>query len=454
VAVGDDGLDLSRVGDVGKRVRFQEDEIGESTWLDRSKIIEPVEEFRRVESSGLQRLERGEAGGDEPLQFKMEADAGNHIDACGSVRASQKRNIGGMEFADNVQLVVDELFADGKRVNIQGIKDSLLRRRPMFDHPGVGSIGEIGIFCVVDGVDEPLASLPKESRTLPDLVLGQQLNDAIFESGVVGSKEHAHSLFSSKVLGLVRRAGLKDADEMLEGVLASGDSLRGADSVWNMAFKYDAHFLCFVGDGEIGFPGNSGLDLDEVGAAALKHIDSLAAVVGSRDGNGCLVMGGRAIEHRAGDEHAGAEKSVCGDLVAGVENRIKCAAHVADTGDAVGEEEWQNDIRAIGGGAVEVDMRVHVPETGDEICAMGVNYPSGLGFEPGAACNTGDSIALNDYGRIVPPIVSMTLAWVMARVCARAASVNSAKEKRSFCSVCTELIVNGGPMIGPHGFRY
>ena len=87
-------------------------------------------------------------------------------------------------------------------------------------------------------------------------------------------------------------------------------------------------------------------------------------------------MRSRAIEHRAGDEHAGTEKPVCGDLVAGVENRIKCAAHVADAGDAVGEEEWQNDIRAIGGGAVEVDMRVHVPETGNEICTMGVDDPS------------------------------------------------------------------------------
>ena len=306
----------------------------------------------------------------------MEADARNHIDACRGVSAGQKRNIGGMEFADNVQFVDDELFADGKRVNIEGFKDSLLRRRPMFDNPGVGSIGEIGIFCVVDGVDEPLASLPKESRTLPDLVLGQQLNDAIFAYGVVGSKEHAHRLFAREVLGLVRRAGLKDADEMLEGMLASGDSFRGADSVWNMAFKYDTHFLCFAGDGEISFTGNSGLDLDEVDAAALKHIDSLAAIFRSCDGNGCLVMGCRAIEHRAGDEHAGTEKSVCGDLVAGVENRIKCAAHVADAGDSVGEEKWQNDIRAIGGGAVEVDMRVHVPETGDEICAMGVDYPS------------------------------------------------------------------------------
>jgi hypothetical protein len=96
----------------------------------------------------------------------MEADPGNNIDAGGSVRASQKRNIGGMEFADDVQFVGDELFADGKRVSVEGLKDPLLRRGPMFGNPGVGSIGEIGVFGIVDGVDEPLAPLPIESRTL------------------------------------------------------------------------------------------------------------------------------------------------------------------------------------------------------------------------------------------------------------------------------------------------
>ena len=67
VTVGDDGLDLTRVDDVGKGVRFQEDEIGDSTWLDRSKIIEPIDELRRVESSGLERLERGKAGSDRTV---------------------------------------------------------------------------------------------------------------------------------------------------------------------------------------------------------------------------------------------------------------------------------------------------------------------------------------------------------------------------------------------------
>src|SRR3979490_1352771 len=131
----------------------------------------------------------------------------------------------------------------------------------MFGNPGVGSIGKIGVVGIVDGVDEPLAPLPVESRTLPDLILGQELNNVGFKSGVVGGEKHAHSLFAGKVLGLVRRTGLKYADEMLEGVLAGGDSFGGANSVWNMAFKFHANLLWFVMDSQIRFTWKSCRDL-------------------------------------------------------------------------------------------------------------------------------------------------------------------------------------------------
>src|ERR1700737_1069552 len=121
----------------------------------------------------------------------MQAAAGNNIDAGGSVRASQKRNIGGMEFADDVQFVGDELFADGKRVSIEGLKDPLLRSGPVLGNPSVSSIGEIGVFGIVDGVDEPLAPLPIECRTLPDLILCEELNDAGVKPGIVAGKKHA-----------------------------------------------------------------------------------------------------------------------------------------------------------------------------------------------------------------------------------------------------------------------
>ena len=55
---------------------------------------------------------------------------------------------------------------------------------------------------------------------------------------------------------------------MLEGALVGGDGFGGADGVGDVAFEGDANFFRFVGDGEVGFAGNAGLDLDEVDAAS------------------------------------------------------------------------------------------------------------------------------------------------------------------------------------------
>jgi hypothetical protein len=81
-----------------------------------------------------------------------------------------------------------------------------------------------------------------------------------------------------------------------------------------------------------------------------------------------------------------------------MEDWIKCAAHVADPGDAVGEEEWKYEIRAIGSGAVEVDVSVHIPQAWDEIFAASVDDLSGRRVKSGSARNPGDPIAVNDYG--------------------------------------------------------
>jgi hypothetical protein len=167
-----------------------------------------------------------------------------------------------------------------------------------------------------------------------------------------------------------------------------------------VAFIDDANFLGFVGDGEVRFTGNAGLDLDEVHPTAVQHIDRLSSIFRSGDGNGCPVMRCRAIQHGAGDDHAGAEQTVCGDLAAGVKHRIECAAHVADTGDAVSQQQRQHNIRSIGSGAVEVDVRVHIPQTGDEICSMRVDELCSLGVAPGAVLHPGDAIAIDDDGGV------------------------------------------------------
>ena len=41
----------------------------------------------------------------------------------------------------------------------------------------------------VDVVDKPLTSLPEQGRALPDVMLGDEVNDALLASGVVGGEE-------------------------------------------------------------------------------------------------------------------------------------------------------------------------------------------------------------------------------------------------------------------------
>ena len=133
---------------------------------------------------------------------------------------------------------------------------------------------------------------------------------------------------------------------------------------------------------------------------ALEHVDCFASVFGCGDGDGGFVVGFGAVEHGAGDDHAWAEETVRGDLVAGVEDGVERAAHVADAGDSVGEEEGEDEVSAVGGGRVEVDVGVHVPEAGDEVLAFGVDDLSGLWFESRGASDAGDAVAVDDDGGV------------------------------------------------------
>ena len=53
----------------------------------------------------------------------MEADAGNDVDPRRSVRAGQERDVRGVELADDVELVIDEFFANGKRIGVERFED-------------------------------------------------------------------------------------------------------------------------------------------------------------------------------------------------------------------------------------------------------------------------------------------------------------------------------------------
>src|SRR5215475_8149260 len=91
-ATEDDGGDFLRIGDIVERIRFQEDEIGNFARFDRAEPILQTEEAGGIESCGLQSFERSKSSGDESLQFFVQAESGEDVDAWRSVRSSEKRN--------------------------------------------------------------------------------------------------------------------------------------------------------------------------------------------------------------------------------------------------------------------------------------------------------------------------------------------------------------------------
>ncbi len=87
-----------------------------------------------------------------------------------------------------------------------------------------------------------------------------------------------------------------------------------------------------------------------------------------------------------------------GDGGAGVQDPVQVAAHIADAGDAVGEEEREDEVGAVIGHAVEVDMGMHIPQAGDEVLALGVDDLPCSGSVFAGMLDAEDAVALDDDG--------------------------------------------------------
>ena len=160
---------------------------------------------------------------------------------------------------------------------------------------------------------------------------------------------------------------------MFKGALAGVDGLGGTNAVRHVTDEVDVLAAGLACDGEVSLARDAGLDFDEVGSAVMEHVDGGAAALRRGDGDGGVIGGVRSVEHGSGDDHARAEEPVRLDIVAGFEDRVESAAHVADAGDAEGGEERKCEVAAVARGFAEEDVRVHVPEAGHEEAAVRVD---------------------------------------------------------------------------------
>ena len=156
-----------------------------------------------------------------------------------------------------------------------------------------------------------------------------------------------------------------------------------------MALEGNPVFFRLVRDGEVGLARNARLDLDEVHSPALEHVDRFAPVLRRSDGDDGFVSGLGAVEHRSGDHHARAQQAVRGNLAASLENGVQFAAHIANAGYAIGEEERENEIGSVGGSVIEVHVGMHIPQARDQVFALGIDNLSCVGIAPARRGNAG-----------------------------------------------------------------
>jgi hypothetical protein len=90
---------------------------------------------------------------------------------------------------NDAEFVQDEALPNCERIGIQRRANALLDRRPQCCLPCVRGVNEVGILAEVDVVDQPLTSLPEQGRALPDVMLGDESDDAPLARGVVGGEE-------------------------------------------------------------------------------------------------------------------------------------------------------------------------------------------------------------------------------------------------------------------------
>src|SRR5689334_19498140 len=104
----------------------------------------------------------------------------------------------------------------------------------------------------------------------------------------------------------------------------------------------------FAGRSKIRVARNNGLDFDEVHALGLQRIDGGDGTGGSGHGDGAweaqFAVWEIGVEHGARNDHARPDDFSAGDLFSPLEQNGNISTHVAYTGNAVGDEERQDDL--------------------------------------------------------------------------------------------------------------
>src|SRR5215472_2413965 len=397
-AVEDDAADFLRVANVVEGIGVQEHEVGNLALFDGAELILHGEEMRRMERGRLKSFERSKARGDEALHFLVQTEAGKNVHAGRSVGASEKGHTGLVEQPDDFKFLVNEFFAAFERLGIEIGFDFFGEFFPGLVFPGSGNVFSARVFAEIGYIDEVAATFPNERGALPGLILGEERGEFGSTGGVVGFEKFGFAFATLKEGVLEGRTAFEDADEVFEAVHTGVGHFAGADRIGDVAGKGNFLLAGFFDGSENGIAGDQRLKLDEVGAGLFEVVDGAAGVFRRGNGDGTRKARFRAVEHGAGGHDPRTEEAAAFDFVAPILYGFEVAAHVANAGDSIGDEKRQRDLLGTGKPIAEFEMDVHVPETGDEVRAAGVDVGGSVAWIMRGFAGAGveDSILLDD----------------------------------------------------------
>jgi hypothetical protein len=189
------------------------------------------------------------------------------------------------------------------------------------------------------------------------------------------------------------RAAEQDHIQMLDALLAGADGLSHAYGKRRVAGERQSLFLRFVRDGQVSFAREQRIDLDEIHAALFERDDRLPSLplIGHR--HRIRPYRFRPVHNRPCRDDAGADHTAFLDPSAPQAQRFPGAAHVANSGDAVGDEQRQKILAG--------DVRVHIPQTRNQEFARSLDHLSVLrNLDLGGFAYRRDAVASDDDGHI------------------------------------------------------
>ena len=164
----------------------------------------------------------------------------------------------------------------------------------------------------------------------------------------IGEAPASRRVFSLARTGVAIRRLFHELEEVFLARLAGVRCFCRRDRVGYVAGEGQPDLLRFVGDGEVGLAWEERVDLDEVGALVLEVADGAACLLLVRDPHGARPHGLGPVEERAAGDDPRAHERAGGDPLAPRLEELEVAAHVADAGHAVGDEERQEELLLLG----------------------------------------------------------------------------------------------------------